>query len=234
MLLAQFRLMPEQASTLAPSVDNLYFFLIAVSGFFTLLIACSIIYFAIRYRRRPGDGVPPPIHGSYALEVTWTVIPTLIGLLIFGLGARLYFAQAKPPEDALRIFVVGRQWMWKLQHPDGQREINELHVPAGVPVETTSPGSSVMTREMKATSAAEAKRKSRVVPSCRGAPLTRDCTRRASGSRPRTTAGPTGQKVSKPLARVHCPSFFWRSRAVTSFRAVTPKSPRRTPSSEAW
>jgi len=124
-------LFPERASTMAGRVDALYFFLLALSAFFALLIAGLIVYFAIKYRRRAPDSVGDRIHGGTALEVTWTVVPFIITMGIFVWGASVYFAMATPPEDTLNIYVVGKQWMWKFQHLDGQREINELHVPVG-------------------------------------------------------------------------------------------------------
>jgi len=124
-------LFPERASTMAGRVDNLYFFLLALSFFFGLLIAGLIVYFAVRYRRRAPDSVGENIHGGTILEITWTVVPLIITMFIFVWGAAVYFAMATPPEDTLNIYVVGKQWMWKFQHLDGQREINELHVPVG-------------------------------------------------------------------------------------------------------
>src|SRR5262249_36817141 len=121
-MLADFSFLPEQGSTTARGVDELFYFLLGLTAFFTLLTAGVIIFFAVRSRRRPGDAVPPPVHGGYALEITWTVIPTLIGLVIFGWGARVYFDMVRPPDDGLHIYVVGKQWMWKFQHPDGQLE----------------------------------------------------------------------------------------------------------------
>ena len=124
-------LFPERASTMAGRVDALYFFLLALSAFFALLIAGLIVFCAVKYRRRSPDAVGEDIHGSTVLEITWTVIPLLITMIIFVWGAAVYFAMATPPEDTLNIYVVGKQWMWKFQHLDGQREINELHVPVG-------------------------------------------------------------------------------------------------------
>jgi cytochrome c oxidase subunit 2 len=124
-------LFPQQASTMASRVDNLYFFLLAVSVFFSLLIAGLIVFYAVRYRRRAPNAVGTNIHGGLWLEVTWTVIPLLISLVIFYWGASVFFAMSSPPEETLNIYVVGKQWMWKFQHLDGQREINELHVPVG-------------------------------------------------------------------------------------------------------
>ena len=65
------------------------------------------------------------------LEITWTIIPLLITMVIFVWGASVFFAMSRPPAETLNIYVVGKQWMWKFQHLDGQREINELHVPVG-------------------------------------------------------------------------------------------------------
>ncbi|MGH7824004.1 MAG: cytochrome c oxidase subunit II, partial [Candidatus Binatia bacterium] len=133
-----FQLFPEQASTMAPRVDALYFYLIGIGAFFSLLIFTLVIYFAIKYRRRSEDEPPPPeIPEILALEVTWIVIPLVLALIAFFWGANVYYAMARPPQDALEVFVVGRQWMWKFQHPDGQREINQLHVPLGRPVKLT-------------------------------------------------------------------------------------------------
>jgi cytochrome c oxidase subunit 2 len=132
-----FPLFPQQASSMAPHVDNLYFYLLAVSFFFATLIALSVIYFAIKYRRRSESELPPGVEGSLKLEVAWSVIPLLITFTFFFWGTKLFFAMNRPPTDALEIYIVGKQWMWKIQHADGQREINELHVPVGRAVRLT-------------------------------------------------------------------------------------------------
>src|ERR1700721_1145508 len=132
-----FPFQPEQASSIAKSVDQLYFFLTAVTLFFTVLIFSVIFYFMIKYRRRSPDERPKAIEGSFPLEVLWTAIPTLIVALIFVWSSTLYFRNAEPPKGAMEIFVTGKQWMWKVEHPEGQREINELHVPLGRPVKLT-------------------------------------------------------------------------------------------------
>jgi len=128
---------PEQASSIAKSVDQLYFFLTAVTLFFTVLIFSVIFYFMIKYRRRSPDEKPKEIEGSLPLEVLWTAIPTLIVAGIFIWSSTLYFRNAEPPKGSMEIFVTGKQWMWKVEHPEGQREINELHVPLGQPVKLT-------------------------------------------------------------------------------------------------
>ncbi len=130
-------LFPDQASTLAAQVDRLTYFLLGVGLFFGVLIAVLLIVFAIRFRRRPGDGAPAPIHGSTSLELLWTIIPFGIAMVIFLWGASVYFEMARPPDNAQEVFVVAKQWMWKLQHLEGRREINELHVPIGQAMKLT-------------------------------------------------------------------------------------------------
>jgi len=130
-------LFPERASTMAGRVDALYFFLIGIAVFFSLLIAGLIVFYAVKYRRRAPAEIGADIHGSLLLEIGWSGIPLLITMVIFVWGASVFFAMARPPDDALNIYVVGKQWMWKFQHLDGQREIDELHVPLGRPVKLT-------------------------------------------------------------------------------------------------
>jgi cytochrome c oxidase subunit II len=128
---------PDQASTIARSVDYLYYFLTAITLFFTALIFSIIFYFMIRYRRRSPDERPRAIEGSFPLEVLWTAIPTFLVAVVFVWSSTLYFRNAEPPRGAMELFVTGKQWMWKVEHPEGQREINELHVPLGRPVKLT-------------------------------------------------------------------------------------------------
>jgi cytochrome c oxidase subunit 2 len=123
-------LWPARASTGAGNVDALYIFLLLVSGFVCLAIFTMIIVFALRYRRQPGREAEQ-IEGSTALEITWSVVPLGIFLVIFAWGAFIFFQERTPPRDASEVYVVAKQWMWKLEHVEGQREINELHVPVG-------------------------------------------------------------------------------------------------------
>jgi cytochrome c oxidase subunit II len=125
-----FPLWPQQASTMAGNVDALYIFLLIVSGLMTLLIFTTLIYFAARYRHRAGVKAEQ-IEGSNKLEVTWTVIPFLVFIAIFVWSATIYFKSRTPPRDSTEVYVVAKQWMWKIEHAEGQREINELHVPVG-------------------------------------------------------------------------------------------------------
>ena len=126
---SQLPLYPEQASNFASSVDSLMYFMIAVCLVFALGICVAVIYFFFKYRRRSPDEVGVPIHGNMRLEMTWIVLPFFFLLAMFGWGAVVYVNYRHAPPDALDIYVVGKQWMWKLQQPNGRREINELHVP---------------------------------------------------------------------------------------------------------
>src|SRR6266536_126024 len=123
-----FPLWPDRASTMAGNVDALFIFLLIVSGLMSLLIFTAIIYFAARYRRRYGI-LAEQVDGSTPLELTWSIIPLFVFMAIFGWGAVVYFKGRTPPRDSTEIYVVAKQWMWKLEHAEGQREINELHVP---------------------------------------------------------------------------------------------------------
>ena len=132
-----FTLFPEAASNFAFEIDRLYYFEIAVALVMTVLIFLAIFIFAIKYRRRNPDEIPHQIEGSMALEITWSVLPFLVMLIMFGWGSKIAFDEYAPPKDAYNIYVVGKQWMWKVQYPEGQREINEVHVPIGRKVRIT-------------------------------------------------------------------------------------------------
>jgi cytochrome c oxidase subunit 2 len=134
----QFKLplFPEQASQVAGQVDAFYLFLVLITTFFSLLIAILILFFIVKYRQSP-DRKAVQIHGSTLLEIIWTVIPLGITMVIFVWGAVLYYHIQNPPNNSLEIYGVAKQWMWKFQHPGGQREINSLHVPIGRPVKVT-------------------------------------------------------------------------------------------------
>src|SRR5580700_9968270 len=136
--MGRFSIFPPRASAGAGEVDVLYAFLLLVGIGMTLLIFFFVFVFAIKYRRRSPEDRPKAIHGSIPLEIAWSVIPFLIMLVMFGWGTKLYFQNYTPPsKDTLDIYVTGKQWMWKVQYPGGQREINELHVPTGRAVKLT-------------------------------------------------------------------------------------------------
>ncbi|MEP6995945.1 MAG: cytochrome c oxidase subunit II [Acidobacteriota bacterium] len=129
--------LPAEASSFARDVDALYLFLIALTAFFSILIGTLVVVFAIKYRRRAPDEVATEVHESMLLEIGWTVIPFALTMVMFVWGARVYFRITRPPANAIEIYVTGKQWMWKVQHTDGHREMNELHVPVGTPVRLT-------------------------------------------------------------------------------------------------
>lgn len=130
-------LFPEQASTFAWQVDLLYAYLIVVSIAFSIPIVVAIFIFAIKYREREKFATPEEMHGSMVLEVVWSFIPFVIAMTIFLGGAIVFFNQFTLPTDGMDVYVVGKQWMWKVQHETGQREINELHVPVGRNIKLT-------------------------------------------------------------------------------------------------
>jgi cytochrome c oxidase subunit II len=129
-------LFPREASTVAPWMDALYFFLLAMTVVGLLLVGAILLTFSMRYRRSVHP-VATQIEGSTLLEATWTIIPLAIFLVCFVWGALLYFRIYNPPVNSMNIYIVGKQWMWKAEHPGGQHEINALHVPAGRPVQLT-------------------------------------------------------------------------------------------------
>ena len=131
------QLLPESASSFASQYDLFFWMMVALCGGVATAIAIFVIYSAIRYHRKHENELPAQIQGNTKLEAAWTVIPLIIFLGMFAWGAKLYFDIERPPNDAIDVWVVGKQWMWKLQYPNGQREINELHVPVGQAVKLT-------------------------------------------------------------------------------------------------
>ncbi|HEY7098120.1 MAG TPA: cytochrome c oxidase subunit II [Terriglobales bacterium] len=125
-----FPLWPTNASTIAGDVDALFIFLLVVTGLVSIAIFILILFFAAKYRRRPGIEAEQ-VEGSTPLEITWSIIPLGVFLVIFAWGAIIYFHERTPAKGATDVYVVAKQWMWKLQHEGGQREINELHIPVG-------------------------------------------------------------------------------------------------------
>jgi len=123
-------LWPDRASTIAGQVDALYIYLVLVSAVMTLLIFVAVAVLAIKYRRRPGV-LPHPIEGSPILEISWSVIPFGVMITFFIWGAVIFFKERTPPTNSTEVYVDAKQWMWKIEHMEGQREINELHVPVG-------------------------------------------------------------------------------------------------------
>ncbi len=143
-LWAMIPIQPPAASSIAEDVDKLYYLLTGITLFFTVLIFSIIFYFMVKYRRRSEDEVTPETHTSMVLELTWTIIPSLICVVLFVWASALYVRNSRPPAASTEIFVIGKQWMWHIQHPEGPREIDELHVPVGVPVKVTATSQDVI------------------------------------------------------------------------------------------
>ncbi len=129
-------LWPTDASTISQRVDALFLFLVSVTVGVTILVFVLMLIFVFKYRHHKHP-VAEPIEGSTPLEITWSAIPLGIFLIFFAWGASIYMAEARPPRDALQVYVVAKQWMWKLQHENGVSEINELHVPVNRAVRLT-------------------------------------------------------------------------------------------------
>lgn len=132
-----FPILPPQASKVAEQTDNLYWGLLCLSALVCLIVFVPIIYFLFKYRSgKPADR--SPLHlPEMKIELTWTIIPTLIMMAFYAWGAEHFFVIERPPPGGMEINVVGKQWMWKIQHPEGNREIDELHVPLGRIVKLT-------------------------------------------------------------------------------------------------
>ena len=131
-----FPFFPRQASTVAWQVDALYAFLVGITVFFTALVFAMVIGFSIKYRKEKNP-IATQIEGSVPLEIFWTVVPLGISMIIYIWAAALYFRMERAPAESMQVYVVGKQWMWKVQHPTGQREINQLHIPVGRNVRLT-------------------------------------------------------------------------------------------------
>jgi cytochrome c oxidase subunit II len=138
-----FSLTPPSASTFAPQVDALYWFLVILSTVVTVGIFAAALFLSIRYRRKPGVA-PGNIEGSLKLELLWSFIPGVLAIGIFAWGAKVYFYGVRPPADVMDFYVSGKQWMWKVQHPTGQREINDLHIPVGRAIRFTMTSEDVL------------------------------------------------------------------------------------------
>jgi cytochrome c oxidase subunit II len=128
-------LWPVAASTQASKVDLLFIVLLAISGVIVLLVAGLLLGFSIRYRR--GSSAPRgtlPAFLSRDIEIGWTSATLFLAMFLFWWAGTLELSATRPAANALEIHVLARQWMWKVHHPSGAREIDELHVPVGEPV----------------------------------------------------------------------------------------------------
>jgi cytochrome c oxidase subunit II len=134
-----FPLFPDRASSLASRVDVLFFVWLALATLVASAIAILIVFFAVKYRSgSPANRAMAPKavrdRRNHRIEFAWIFIPLGLFVVMFAWAAELYYEHAAPPRDAIDVYVVGKQWMWKLEHAGGQREIDELHVPAGRPI----------------------------------------------------------------------------------------------------
>ncbi|HEY5895373.1 MAG TPA: cytochrome c oxidase subunit II [Chthoniobacterales bacterium] len=122
------------ASEMAPQMDALFMGLLVISSLVAFAVAGFIVVFGIRYRRGSTADRTPGHGSTMPIEIAWTAVPLAIFVALFVWAAVLYFQMARPPANSVEVHVVAKQWMWKVQHPGGRREINELHVPLGRPV----------------------------------------------------------------------------------------------------
>lgn len=131
--LSEFML-PPQRSTLAEGTDALFNFINVTSIILLIGITFAIIYFAWKYRRRSENDVTPVITHNSALEITWSVIPLILVMIVFGWGLSGYVNLTTPPDDSYEIRVVGKSWLWEFHYETGHVSVNELHVPVNRPV----------------------------------------------------------------------------------------------------
>ena len=131
---------PDRASSIASHVDSLYFAWLGLSGAVALAVAVLIVWFAVKYRVGSAADRTVVDHAKHErmmhwIEIGWTVIPLALFIAMFIWSADVFYEAVTVPKDALPIYVVAKQWMWHAEHPNGEREIDELHVPVGRPVE---------------------------------------------------------------------------------------------------
>jgi cytochrome c oxidase subunit 2 len=136
-------LLPPSASDYARKYDQLFWFITAVIAVAGLGVYAALAWFSWKYRKQ--EGVKPiRLLGSHKLELIWSVIPLLFFLSMYAWGVQIFNETTQIPEDAPEVFVVGKQWMWKIQHPNGVREINELHLPKDRAVKITGTSEDVI------------------------------------------------------------------------------------------
>ena len=132
-----FPLAPQQASTYAVDMDNIFFALCGLTLFFTVLVLALMLFFAIRYRTGSKYSRKGAVDEHILLELSWSVLPLFIAIGMFVWAARPFTDVYRPPSDAKEVFVIGKRWMFHLQHANGIRENNELHIPVGKAVKLT-------------------------------------------------------------------------------------------------
>jgi cytochrome c oxidase subunit II len=125
--------MPPAASVNVDDVDWLFYGILGLSAFCFIGITVVVVYFAWKYRQRPGHKAEPSISHSDPLEMTWTIIPSIACVIIFIFGWRGFLDLNTPPKHAYEIQVVGEKWNWSFRYPNGWQDTN-LHVPVNEPV----------------------------------------------------------------------------------------------------
>lgn len=132
-----FPLAPPQASSFAAEHDAIFYVLVLLTLVFTSLVMLALVFLVIRYREGTKASRLNPSFGDLRLESAWSIIPLLLGVVMFFFSANLFIKMRTMPKDATEIYMIGKQWMWHAQHPNGVRENNTLHVPIGRPVKLT-------------------------------------------------------------------------------------------------
>jgi Heme/copper-type cytochrome/quinol oxidases, subunit 2 len=125
---------PEVASSFAGRVDAVLWFITIISLFFFFLISFFLVYFAVKYRRRRENEETPYIEGNVVLETIWTIVPSVLLVVIFVYGFVVYKDIRIPPAEATEINVTGKQWLWQFQYQNGKTTINELYLRHNRPV----------------------------------------------------------------------------------------------------
>jgi cytochrome c oxidase subunit 2 len=126
--------LPPAKSTLAPYTDSLFNFVMLASTILMVGITIAMIYFVLRYRRKSESDVTPVITHNSKLEITWSVIPLILVLIVFGWGFKGYLFYSNAPKDAYEVHVTGQKWLWQFNYENGSKSTGELHVPANRPV----------------------------------------------------------------------------------------------------
>lgn len=129
-----FSWIPEAASNLAAGVDNVLLVITVISVFFFLLISFFLVYYAIKYRRKSEDEETPYVTGNMAIEVIWTVVPSVLLMVFFAWGYIEFVEMKTPPKDAVEVNVKAKQWLWEFEYYNGKKTINELYVQQNRPV----------------------------------------------------------------------------------------------------
>ena len=153
-------LLPIQGSAFAGEVDSLFWFITGMAVFFFTGIAIFVAYSMWKYRYKPGVKTPH-IADHFGLEMTWTIVPTILCMVVFFWGFQGYISGTIPPANSLEIQVTAKKWVWSFEYPDGTRSINEIHVPVNRPIKMVMTSEDVHPRFLRPDNARQARRGSR-------------------------------------------------------------------------